>query len=94
MVVVSRQKDSRTWYCHKCHYSEMESSIDDEGDSPFKWRICKCPDCGISHNKRIFYTGPADPPPYRCNICDYRNKQSPINENECGHNIPKDLLKE
>jgi len=57
-----------------------------------QWRICICPSCKKKYKKNIFYTGPAEFPPYRCDECKSREEQLLSEASEYEHNIPKDIL--
>ena len=57
-----------------------------------EWRIFKCTTCGKKHKKRIFYTGRAKFPPYRCEDCKSEQNKILSEEQEYDYDIPKELL--
>ena len=57
-----------------------------------EWKICKCPNCEKKYKKKIFYTGRARFPPYRCSNCISEERQILSDESKYDHSIPEDLL--
>lgn len=93
--------ESRMWLCRRCNRSEIEylpdrdvsaDTIPGYDEALFKLRICICPCCGKKHWKKVFYTGAAKFPPYRCGIRDSKVKRLPSDELVYNHNIPKEIL--
>jgi len=57
-----------------------------------EWRTCICPMCEKKYEKRVFYTGPAKFPPFRCDECKSREEPLLSGVSEYEHNIPEDIL--
>ncbi len=58
-----------------------------------KWQTCICPTCEKKFKKFVFYTGPAEFPPYRCVDCEYNLEyNSWKDQDENPHNVSKEIL--
>ena len=69
-VLVRNSKEShwdfkRRRFCNRACY--IQSRHKKHGGSYELYsRECRCPKCGVIHNKAVHYTGPAKYPPYYC----------------------------